>query len=174
LLSDSRATNAEVSEKTEDRSYQKSSVCSPNPYDENHKYTSISNGQFSQQVNRDEKLILYKSPSYCQESVNSNTSFLGRKTGKNKKENSIGAYSNEIFRISKANGLNNYNLTNDEEDIHKFLECNEKCEETAKMSFDTNFLIESENLFDFNNVNVSTGNVNINNNVNPGQEKEYF
>ena len=79
------------------------------------------------------------------------------------------------FKISKQNiGINNSNFANDEEDLQKYLECNEKNEEASKLSFDTNFLLESDQLFDFNANNGMNNNVNMNHIINHGQDKEYF
>lgn len=173
LLSDSKLTD--TSDKQEERHFLKSHPSSPNPYEEAQK---IFNSNLPLGLcNKEEKFNLYRSPSFGQDPNNCNSSFLGRKTGKNNKENNNGTYSNEIFKISKAGEgrNNNFNMTNEEEDIQKYLECNEKNEEANKISFDTNFLLDSENLFDFNinNGNVSNS-VNMTNNVNQVLEKEFF
>ena len=154
---------------TNDPALTKSLISSPNPYEEQPKLYP-SSPRFNSN-NTDDKFGLYKTPLFGQE----NTSFLGRKTVKSNKENINSSFGNDLFKISKPNGSSNSNLNlmNDEEDLQKYLECHEKNEESNKISFDTNFLLDSENLFDFNG-NNNANNVNINNNVNPGQEKEFF
>ena len=127
--------------------------------------------------NKDEKIDI-KNPSNSSsnndQSVANNT-FLGKKTAPNNKENIIN--NNEIFKISKPsgnNGANNFNY-NDEEDLQRYLECNEK-NDNNKISYDTNFLID-ENIFDFNqNNNLNNlNNINNNNNINTnnGHDKEF-
>jgi hypothetical protein len=173
LLSDGKLT--EITEKPEERLFLKSHPVSPNPYDEAQK---IFNSNHPLGIsNKEEKYNFYRSPSFGQDLNNCNNSFLGRKTAKNNKENNNGSYSNEIFKITKPGEgrNNNFNMTNEEEDIQKYLECNEKNEEANKISFDTNFLLDSDNLFDFNinNGNVSNS-VNMTNNVNQALDKEFF
>lgn len=173
LLSDGKLT--EITEKPEERLFLKSHPVSPNPYDEAQK---IFNSNHPLGIsNKEEKFNFYRSPSFGQDLNNCNSSFLGRKTAKNNKENNNGSYSNEIFKITKPGEgrNNNFNMTNEEEDIQKYLECNEKNEEANKISFDTNFLLDSDNLFDFNinNGNVSNS-VNMTNNVNQALDKEFF
>jgi len=64
---------------------------------------------------------------------------LGKKTVKNNKENNGNGNNNDIFKISKQNsGLSNFNISNEEEDIRKYLECGEKQEEANKASFENN------------------------------------
>ena len=171
LLGDNRLPNESV-DKVDERVFTKSIPLSPNPYDESQKIfnSSLPLGH----CNRDEKFGFFKTPSFGQDLNLANGSFLGRKIAKNNKENNNGSYNNEIFKISKGGEgrNNNFNITNDEEDLQKYLKVNEKNEEANKVSFDTNFLLESENLFDFNN-NVRNS-VNMNNNVNPSQDKEFF
>jgi hypothetical protein len=166
----------ESTEKPEERPFLKSHPASPNPYEEDQKIfnTNIPLGL----NNKEEKFNFYRSPSFGQDLNNCNSSFLGRKTSKNNKENNNnGSYNNEIFKISKPGEgrNNNFNMINEEEDIQKYLECNEKNEEANKISFDTNFLLDSDNLFDFNinNGNVSNS-VNMTNNVNLALDKEFF
>lgn len=150
--------------------YKISSNC--NPYINNLGYQpnlSLENS------NGDDKFNFLKSSTFGQEPNTSNKSFLGRKTAVSSKENSNVSYNNEIFKISKQNiGINNSNFANDEEDLQKYLECNEKNEEASKLSFDTNFLLESDQLFDFNANNGMNNNVNMNHIINHGQDKEYF
>jgi len=176
--------------KEDDKASNKSANISPNPYFDDLQKMPLAH------FNRDEKLNLYKNPSFTHEiGSGANSAFLGRKTTKNNKENNSTSCNfansvsnnsnsnntnsnnsnsntnnnNEIFKISKQNSgtsMNNFNITNEEEDIRKYLECNEKNEEANKMSFDSNFLIDEENLFDFNNTNNVNNNVNMNMNSN--------
>jgi L-rhamnose mutarotase len=167
--------NGEKIKVEEDKFSNKSDLSGPNPFDEAQKLFQATNTPTSKKG--EEKLVLSKTPSEMKDLTNGNNLFLGRKTIKNNKENNHNSNNNEIFKISKQNsGISNnsFNIMNEEEDLQKYLECNEKNEEANKMSFDTNFL-ENENLFDFNNTNNNAcNNVNMNNNVNLGSEKEFF
>lgn len=175
LSTDNTVPNLDNIYKVKDEDKIISSNCnlySTTNYDEAQKLFNQSS-QPLENCNRDEKFNFYKSSSsFGQEINNTNNSFLGRKTAL--KENPNGSYNHEIFKISKQNSGINNNFANEEEDLHKYLECNEKNEEANKISFDTNFLIESENLFDFNVKDGMSNNVNMNSNINHPQDKEYF
>ena len=166
MLVDNRLETA--ADRAESFAAPKSVPLSPNPYDEAQKLLVPPLNT----LNRDEKLSFFKTPSFPADLTTSNYSFLGRKTAKCNKENNVNGNVNDIFRICKPNGNNILNITNEEEDLQRYLESNEKNEEANKISFDTNLFLDNENLFDFNN-NPSNG-VNMNNNVYQSQEKEFF
>jgi len=167
LADDTKSPATENIDKTpkEEFKSEKTINSSPNPF--------VLDEKPMNQFNREDRFTLYKVPS------SENVSFLGRKTAKNKENNCANNNKDkdEVFRISKQNSgiTNNFNISNEEDDIRKYLECNEKNEEANKMSFDNNFLTD-ENLFDFNgNNNVNNVNTtNINNNINHNSQEANF